>query len=129
MPVKFSAALRVLVVGDEDLFRWAVRETLEGAGHLVKEASASVETVRTAIRIGAPDVVVFGPAMELDQQIALLRECQRSTDAGLVVISGEGSRESKFDLLRAGATRVADDTVDVADVPALVADANRCRPI
>jgi hypothetical protein len=24
---------------------------------------------------------------------------------------------------------VADDTVDVADMPALVADANRCRPI
>jgi DNA-binding NarL/FixJ family response regulator len=123
----YSAPLRVLIVGDEKLFRWAVREALEAAGFVVDEASASVAAVHAAIDRATPDVVVIGPAMESQRQLDLLRECRLAPDAALVAMTGERSRESRFDILRAGATQVVGDAVDIADIPAIVAEANRQR--
>ena len=127
---EYSAALRVLVVGDEELFHWAMRETLEAAGHVVYDAGTDAADVASAVVESGADVVVIGPAMAPTTQIDRIRLVLRfAPDVGVVVVSGETSRESNFDLLRAGATRVLGDTVDVADVPAIVADAHRCRPI
>jgi DNA-binding NarL/FixJ family response regulator len=127
---EYSAALHVLVVANETLFRWALRETLGAAGHVVYEVGTDPIDVAHAVVESAADVVVIGPAMAPATQIDRIRLVVRVAPAvAVVVVNGETSRGSIFDLLRAGATRVTSDTVDVADVPAIVADANRCRPI
>lgn len=124
---EYSAAVRVLVVGDEPLFRWAVGETLRAAGYAVFEAAGS-EPGSLAHSIA--DVVVIGPAMSTPIQLDLVGELRRSSaDTAVVVIAGDASRDALTALWRAGAARVVPDPVDIADLPALVAAACRCRPI
>ena len=46
---------KILVVDDEDLIRWSLRERLEREGHQVLEAATGSEALRRAVlRRGAP---------------------------------------------------------------------------
>jgi len=124
---EYSAALRVLVVGDEPLFRWAVGETLRAAGYAVFEA---VVSEAGAFARSPADVVVIGPAVSTPIQVDLVGELHRSSaDTAVVVIAGDPSRDALTALRCAGAARVVPEPVDIADLPALVATACCRRPI
>jgi len=122
----YSARLRVFVVSEDSLLRWAVQEVLSAAGHIVVDGGAA----RYPAEDAAPDVVVIGPEGGAAAQANELRTFSaRVPSSALVAIPIDDTRETRFAALRAGATRLTPHPFDVHQLPQLVADANRCRPI
>ena len=82
-----SLVLRVLVVDDEPLIRWSVRQGLMQRGHTVAEAACGAEAV-TLLR-QAPDcfdVVILDYRLPDSRDLALLDEVRRLAPASTVVM-------------------------------------------
>jgi CheY-like chemotaxis protein len=100
----------ILVVDDEELARFTVREILEEGGHSVWEASGADEALRL---LGAKsvDVLVTDIIMPGKDGIALVAEIRRTRpDIRIVAISG-GGRTTRLDFLSVAKAYGADQAL------------------
>jgi DNA-binding response OmpR family regulator len=91
---KESPALRVLVVDDEPLIRWAIAETLTQAGDVVLEAGDGATALRTLDACGgAIDVVLLDLRLPDSHDLTLLGDIRRASRAAVVVMTAFASAD------------------------------------
>lgn len=112
----------ILVVDDEPLIRWAVREELESAGYAVIEAGSAREAI-DALREGAVPVAVALLDVRLpdSDDLSLLRRLRRDLPAcRVIVMTAHGSPELLADAMTAGAFGTISKPFDMARMVGLV---------
>ena len=114
--VNSSHAARVLVVDDELLIRWALREALEARGYAVTEA-ADAASARRAIDGARPDAVVLDYRLPDSNDLGLLSAIRRDVPAApVIMMTAHGSAEMVERALTLGAYRVVSKPFDLDDL-------------
>jgi DNA-binding NtrC family response regulator len=120
--------LRILVVEDEPLIRWAIAETLGDEGHTVMEASdaaSAVSALRQAVGI---DVVLLDYWLPDSHDLGLLAEVRRlQPESAVVMMTAYGSAEMIEGAMALGASRVVGKPFDMHTLESLVVDAIDAR--
>ncbi len=115
-------ALRVLVVEDELLIRWAIAETLAQAGHSVIEAedgAGAVLAVKNAA--DAIDAVVLDFRLPDSNDLTLLATIRRlSPESAVVLMTAFGTPEVAKGALDLGAYQVLHKPFEMHDLEPLV---------
>jgi DNA-binding NtrC family response regulator len=123
--LNISHPLRVLVVDDELLIRWALREALEAQGYLVSEA-ADAAAARSAMAEGgaAPDVVILDYRLPDSNDLDLLTSIRQSApSAAVIMMTAYGTADMIAAALNLGAYRVVSKPFEVYHLVDLVAAA------
>jgi len=118
----------VLVVDDEPLIRWAVREILEDAGYGVVEAGSAREAMsRIAEADGHPVVVALLDLRLPDSDdLSLLRRVRgQAPGCQVIIMTAHGSPEILRDAVRQGAFSAISKPFDVTSIVAMVQAAER----
>jgi DNA-binding NtrC family response regulator len=119
-----SAPLRVLIVDDEPLIRWALGETLARCGHAVVEAGDAVTALR-ALAATPIDVVLLDYRLPDSEGLGLLQAIRRaSPDAAIIMMTAFGTPEFAEDALELGAFAVIPKPFEVDDMSHLVSRAH-----
>jgi two-component system NtrC family response regulator len=119
-----SAGLRLLVVDDEFLIRWAIKEALSMAGHTVAEASSREEALELLSSGPAPHVVLLDLRLPDSSDLGLLETIRRTTPTSAVIMmTAYGSPEIAADAMRLGAFRVLGKPVELGSLAPLVRQA------
>jgi len=107
--------LRVLVVEDELLLRWAISEVLEDAGHTVVAAPDGATALRALAPPAPPvDVMLLDVHLPDSRDFGLLQALQRHVpDSAVVVMTARGSPELVRDAHALGVHRVVDKPFEV----------------
>lgn len=123
-----SPPLDVLVVDDEPLIRWAIRETLVHAGHTVKEASDAKETLQ-CISIGsAPDVIFLDYRLPDVNDLTLLETIRRvAPHSPVIMMTAYGTPAAHAGALKLGAYRVVSKPFEMHELAPLVRQAYESR--
>ena len=122
--------LRVLIVEDETLIRWAVAEALTAAGHTVLEAPDAATALRVVDEAPAPmDAVVLDLRLPDSSDLSLLAAIRRRTPSSAVVMmTAHGTPEDAAGARALGAFDVVEKPFDVQKMERLVIAACRARP-
>ena len=117
--------LKVLLVDDEPLIRWAVTETLTQAGHSVVEAGDGASAIR-AMHDAAPiDVVLLDLRLPDSDDLGLLTNIRRqSPSTAVVLMTAHGTRETTDEALALGAYEVMAKPFDLARVETVLCKAH-----
>lgn len=115
----------ILVVDDEPLIQWAVREGLEGAGYEVVEAASAREALAS---LDGPARVFAVALLDLklpdSDDLSLLRRIHAAAPACRVIImTAHGTPEILADAVRAGAFGTIAKPFDLSRVIGMVRDA------
>jgi len=79
--------LRILVVEDESLIRWAVAQTLTDAGHTVLEAPDAATALRAVSQTSEPfDVVLLDFRLPDSDDLSLVKRIREQTPASAIVM-------------------------------------------
>jgi two-component system response regulator AtoC len=110
------SAARILVVDDEKLLRWAVRDRLAEEGFKVEEAGSGAEAI-PVLRRGELDLALLDLQLPDTDGIALLREA-RAADPGLlcVLMTAFASVDSAVEAMKLGAYDYLGKPVDMDDL-------------
>ena len=113
-----DSRLRVLVVEDDLLIRWAVTETLTEAGHFVIEAMDGASAIRALTNSADPiDVVLLDYRLPDSPDLALLAAIKRlSPRSAVVVVTAYGTPEIAARARELGAFRVINKPFDLHDL-------------
>ena len=125
---KESSPLRVLVVDDERLLRWAIAETLKACGHIVVQAEDAAGTVRALSDGTAPvDAVLLDYRLPDSNDLSLLARVRRlAPDSAVLLMTAHGAPEITAGALQLGASGVMNKPFDMQDVePAISAACER----
>ena len=119
------AALRVLVVDDELLIRWALREALEAKGYLVTEAADASSARRALTDHGTPpDAVVLDYRLPDSSDLGLLTAIRREAPATpVIMMTAHGTAEMMRAAIDLGAYRVVAKPFEVQHMVDLVGSA------
>jgi DNA-binding NtrC family response regulator len=112
----------ILVVDDEPLIRWAVREGLESAGYAVVEAGNAREATQS-LADGASEAAVALLDLKLpdSDDLSLLRRVRATLPACRVIImTAHGTPELLAEALREGAVATVAKPFDLARIVGLV---------
>ena len=110
-------ALRVLVVEDELLIRWAIAETLAHAGHTVIEAEDGAAAVMALEHDERFDVVVLDYRLPDSNDLTLLATIRRLSPASAVVMmTAFGTPEMTKGAVDLGAYEVLNKPFDMHDL-------------
>lgn len=103
-----SSGLRVLVIEDEFLVRWAIAQTLARDGHHVIEAADGVGAMRALKNAGdAIDAVLLDYRLPDSNDLTLLAEIRRlSPGSAVIVMTANDEPEIAQGALDLGAYRV-----------------------
>lgn len=113
---------RVLVVDDESLIRWSLRQGLTARGHSVVVASSAAEAL-AAIQAPGPafDVVMLDYRLPDRQDLTLLEDVRRLTPGSVVIMmTAYGDDDMRRGAASQGAVAVLDKPFQVRAVVALV---------
>ncbi len=110
----------ILVVDDEPLIRWAVREGLESAGYKVIEAGTAREAL--ASLNGTPiAVALLDVRLPDSDDLGLLRRFKREAPAcRVIVMTAHGSPELLHEAITAGAFSTVSKPFDMVSMISLV---------
>jgi DNA-binding NtrC family response regulator len=125
------AQLRVLIVEDEALIRWAVGEALTAAGHHVFEA-ADAATARGFLAEGAAplDVVLLDLRLPDSSDLSLLASIRRAMPGtAVVMMTAHGTREDAATAKALGAYEVVEKPFDVHRIEQILVAAWQARPL
>jgi DNA-binding NtrC family response regulator len=115
-------ALRVLVVDDEPLVRWAIAETLGTAGYEIDEAADAESAVRALFDRPDPDVVLLDLRLPDCGDLRLLDTVRRLVPAATVILmTAFGTPEVRAEAPGHGAAYVLDKPFDVDALDGLIA--------
>jgi len=113
-----DSRLRVLVVEDDLLIRWAVNETLTDAGHTVIEAVDGASAIRALTNsVDRIDVVVLDYRLPDSTDLALLAAIKRlSPRTAVVLMTAYGTDDVTKRALDLGASGVMNKPFDLRDL-------------
>ena len=125
MTNKFPA-LRVLVVEDELLIRWAIAETLAGAGHVVIEAQDASSAVQALVDSAEPfDAVILDYRLPDSDDLTLLATIRKlSPQSPVIFMTAYGTPEITQQALDLGVYRVLSKPFDVSVLQDLLLQAH-----
>jgi DNA-binding NtrC family response regulator len=117
--------LRVLVVDDESLIRWAVSETLTQAGHDVVQATDAATALQAVGGTPEPfDVVLLDFRLPDSDDLSLLQRIRRLTPAtAVVMMTAHGTTQMVTDAKALGAYDVIAKPFDVVSIPRMLVHA------
>jgi CheY-like chemotaxis protein len=124
-----EAALRILVVEDEALIRWAVTQALTAAGHTVLEAPDAATALRLIAEASEPmDAVLLDLRLPDSSDLSLLAAIRRRTPTSAVVMmTAHGTPDDAVRARALGAFDVVEKPFDVQQIEQLVVAAWRAR--
>ena len=115
---------KVLVVDDEMLIRWSLRQILAGVGHQVLEAEDGITALNLVIQ-ESPDVVLLDLRLpELDGMAVLRRIQEGKFDCAVVIVSAHCTPEVRTQAAGLGAVQCIQKpflTEDIKDIVARLA--------
>ena len=122
--------MRVLVVDDDSLIRWALNETLSDCGCEVSEASDAREARAACREVPAPfDVVLLDYRLPDSDDLSLLASIDAlSPGTRVILMTAFGNKEMEQRAVDLGAVRVMNKPFDMNAVPDLVVKARSVRP-
>ena len=107
---------RILVVDDEELIRWSLKEHLTAEGHEVTEA-ADGQACLDAVAASPPDAIVLDLKMpKVDGLTALTQIRASEPDLPVVVITAHGAIESAVEATKKGASAYLSKPFDLREV-------------
>jgi DNA-binding NtrC family response regulator len=116
------SALAVLVVDDEPLIRWSLRDALRRRGHQVTEAGNAAEALR-ALTSGSErfDVVILDYRLPDRQDLTLLSDVRRlAPRATVCMMTAFGDESMRAEAFALGARAVVEKPFQVNAVVTLV---------
>jgi DNA-binding NtrC family response regulator len=115
----------VLIVDDEPLIRWAVREGLESAGYAVVEAGSAREALSSLGETAATAAVALLDLKLPDSDdLSLLRRVRQTLPAcRVIMMTAHGTPEVLAEALREGAVATIAKPFDLLRVVRMVDDA------
>ncbi|MCB9601844.1 MAG: sigma-54-dependent Fis family transcriptional regulator [Sandaracinus sp.] len=120
---------RVLVVDDDEAFRFAIRKALRRAGFEIDEAASGEEAV-TKLGQSPPDAVLLDLRMRGMDGLEVLRRRASST-ARFIVLTGHGSVQAAVEAMQLGAFSFLEKPVDAEELEPLlrqaIGEARRAR--
>lgn len=124
-----DSPMRLLVVEDEALLRWALVETLTAAGHDVIQAGDAASARRMIGEQAAPlDAVLLDFRLPDSDDLGLLADIRRlSPPSAVVMMTAYGTQEMLDGARALGVYDILSKPFDVRDVPPLLAAARRSR--
>jgi DNA-binding NtrC family response regulator len=119
--------MRVLIVEDESLIRWAVVETLKQAGHTVTESWDAATALRSLAE--APvDVVLLDFRLPDSSDLGLLRAIRRDAPSSAVVMmTAHGTPETVAGAMALGVHAVMAKPFNLDQVEVMLAEACHAR--
>jgi DNA-binding NtrC family response regulator len=119
---KESPRLRVLVVDDEPLIRWAIAETLTQAGDVVVEAADGATALRVLSEPAAAfNVVLLDLRLPDSQDLTLLSSIRRTSPAAVVVVmTAFASDDVVSGVTRLGVRQIVGKPFDLRDLAGVV---------
>lgn len=111
----------ILVVDDEPLIRWAIREGLEGEGYAVVEAGTAMEALARVREAGPFSVALLDLRLPDCDDLTLLRSL-RDTAPGcrVIMMTAHGTAETLADAIDAGAFGTVAKPFDLSSVVGIV---------
>jgi DNA-binding NtrC family response regulator len=124
-----DSRLRVLVVEDETLIRWAVAESLRASGHTVLEAPDAATALQIVAEAPQPlDAVLLDLRLPDSSDLSLLAAIRRNTPTSAVVMmTAHGTPEDAAGARALGAFEVVEKPFDVQRLEQVVVAACRAR--
>ena len=120
-----SAALRILIVEDEPLIRWAMAETLSNSGYLVAEAGNARQVIEQMDRGDRPDVVFLDFRLPDSDDLRLLATIkQRAPQCAVVMMTAFATPEMIHDAEALGAARVVGKPIEMTELPRLACESS-----
>lgn len=118
--------LRILVVEDEPLLRWAISESLGAAGHTVMAADDGASAERIVANPGlALDVILLDYRLPDSNDLGLLRRLrQMSPLRPVVLMTACNSPELTHDAVALGAYRVVDKPFEMQALESCLLEAS-----
>lgn len=111
----------ILVVDDEPLIRWAVREGLEGAGYGVVEAGSAREALECLAKMGHPAVALLDVRLPDSSDLGLLRRVRNvAPGCRIIVMTAHGTPELLAQALAEGAFDTISKPFDMTRIVNLV---------
>ncbi len=116
----------ILVVDDEPLIRWAVREGLEGAGYTVLEAGSAREALESLTHAASPvAVALLDVRLPDSHDLGLLHRFRREAPACQVIImTAHGTPDLLAEARKAGAFETITKPFDMTRIVGLVGAAD-----
>jgi DNA-binding NtrC family response regulator len=121
---KKSAVTRILIVDDEFLVRWAIRETLEDRGYEIAEAADGESATRAFAAPGAaPNLVLLDLRLPDSDDLSVLSFIRaRAPKTPVVLMTAYGTPEI-IDLATSLGARVVNKPFDMNELTAIVESA------
>ena len=115
-------ALRVLVVDDEPLVRWAIAETLLAEGYEVDEAGDADTTIHALCTAASlPDIVLLDLCLPDSSDLTLLETvCLIAPQATIILMTAYGTQAVRERARSLGAAAVLDKPFDVEGLPGTI---------
>jgi len=121
-------SLRVLIVEDEPLIRWAVAETLTEAHHTVLEAPDAATALRVLNTSDPIDVVLLDFRLPDSDDLSLVERIRRqTTSSAIVMMTAYGTSQMTADAKKLGVYEVIAKPFDVGALAGLLAEAHRSK--
>jgi len=122
---KIPAPSSILVVDDEPLIRWSVRQGLTQRGHAVAEANNAEEALDLLMSAATPfDAILLDYRLPDRQDLSLLREIRiLSPESAVLMMTACGGESMRAGALALGARTVIDKPFQVRAVVALIESA------
>jgi DNA-binding NtrC family response regulator len=122
--------LRVLIVEDEALIRWAVAETLTRSGHTVTESSDAATALQALAEAPSPDVVLLDYRLPDSNDLGLLSTIRsKSPSSAVVMMTAYGTPETVAGARALGAYDVMAKPFDVDQVESVLVSAYHARTL